>query len=66
MTSGLTCLPHTVLGLLQINHDALLALLARFVAEPAPHHKVAPVDLAELYKCLPPNKVSAALGARLL
>ncbi|GAB4816737.1 hypothetical protein N2152v2_003783 [Parachlorella kessleri] len=41
----------------QINHDALVALLAKFVAEPAPHHKVAPVDLAELYKCLPPNKV---------
>lgn len=41
----------------QLNHDALMAMVAKYETEPAPHHKVTPVDLADLYKVLPPNKV---------
>ena len=53
----------------QFNHDALASLAARSGSgsdgasgsaaahAPPAHHKVAPVDLAELSQCLPPNKV---------
>lgn len=43
----------------QFNHDSLVALAARYGAGAGapPHHRVAPVTLSDLSRCLPPAKV---------
>ncbi|PRW58971.1 GATA transcription factor 16 [Chlorella sorokiniana] len=49
--------PHSSLDVEQFNHDSMAALAAKYDGTAARHHKVVPVDVADLSACLPPAKV---------